>query len=115
MSNFYEILGVRAGSHPAEIDLAYKTILQVPNLDAAAKLELSMAYNTLLHPLRRLEYDQTLQAQIKSTQDNHPKPLVTQQYEYTPSQTNNPLTGFAAWYMMAMAVTTVIGTAVMLL
>jgi len=120
MVNYYEMLGVRVGAHPAEIDLAYKTLAQAPDLDIEAQLELGMAYSTLLHPQRRPEYDQALHAQAPSQQPalvyepNYSRSVVIHRHEHQGQSNNNPLTGFLSWYMMAMAITTLIGTVAML-
>lgn len=120
-TNYYEMLGVRVGAHPAEIDLAYKTLSQVPNLDIEAQLELGMAHGTLLHPVRRPEYDQTLARPAQPTaqiihfpESNHSKSVVIHRHEYQNQQSNNSLTDFASWYIMALAVTTFLGTVVLL-
>ena len=60
MSSFYEILGVRPSAHPVEIDAAYQLLKTLPELDAEDQIGISIAYQTLIYPSRRAEYDRDL-------------------------------------------------------
>lgn len=109
--DFYQVLGVRQGAHPAEIDLAFKTISQVPDLDIETRLELAVAHQTLLHPQRRAEYDRGLAQPAASA------PVVVYRNSPPPAQSkaNQALTGFFTCYMLGFAAMGVIGLVALIL
>jgi hypothetical protein len=105
MSNLYQMLGVRDGANPAEIELAYKGLTQAQEavgLDFEEQLELAMAYKTLMHPQRRAEYDRQARPMAPVLQLAPPiqqQPVVNQYYHqqntyithnYAPNLPQNP-------------------------
>lgn len=72
MATFYEILGVREQSNPAEIELAYQTLANNKlNSDFESSITIEMAYSVLINPLSRLSYNEEL------AQAHRPRPALT--------------------------------------
>lgn len=123
-TNYYQVLGVRNGAHPAEIDLAYKTLSQVSDLDIEAQLELNIAYKTLMHPARRAEFDKNfapVRAEMEvrtqsaaEAQEQVLRMMADCRHAYAPSapelsSTNKALTGFLTFYMLGFAAMSIFG------
>jgi len=123
MSNLYEMLGCRPGAHPAEIDLAYKTIAgsKEAGLDIEQQLELAMAHKTLLNPLMRVQYDRQFMQQpavpvVQHRTTNRHMPVYINQnhYNFTPTPhfqpaTVNWLTAMFFWGIVAFTAVTLLG------
>jgi hypothetical protein len=108
--SFYDLLGVRQNAHPAEIDLAYKSITEAQkDLDWELQLELSLAHKTLMHPTRREEYDTGMPA-VPTPQVMQHQPLPNNiVYMPAPQQQNKVLTYAILGYMIGMAVIALMG------
>lgn len=59
--NYYKTLGVRPEANPAEIEVAYKALSQSVALSPLELMRVNLAYDTLMSPDKRAEYDLLLQ------------------------------------------------------
>lgn len=73
MNNFYEILGVARNADKKEIKSAYRALVKKYHPDVAANdsdakdfEEMTAAYNTLIHPDKRRQYDVSLESKKAS-------------------------------------------------
>lgn len=73
MKNFYELLGVARSADKKEIKAAYRALVKKHHPDVAAKAEdakvfeeITAAYNTLIHPDKRRQYDVSLESRKPS-------------------------------------------------
>lgn len=68
--SLYQTLGVRNGANPIEIQAAYKALEEAHKTsDIETQLEIALAYQTLIHPSRRAEYDSGFNAEIPALMD----------------------------------------------
>ena len=103
----YQTLGVRQGANPIEILSAYKALQDAhADGDIETQLEINLAYQTLIHPGRRSEYDREFDSTQIRAESTPVKLQPVQTYQTSqhvthnhyvsvqPQTTNNPLTNF---------------------
>ena len=59
----YQTLGIRYEAHPEEIERAYMILSSKEELGAEV-IDIQMAYNTLISPSSRFEYDKSINKEI---------------------------------------------------
>jgi hypothetical protein len=119
MSSLYEVLGIRPGAHPVEIDAAYQLLKELPGLDAEDQIGISVAYQTLIYPSRRAEYDRDLIKTLTIVQPpvaqlQHPI-IINKTPVYLPEPKRSESASVAVWFVggvVGMCLLFVIGLAI---
>lgn len=115
--SYYQTLGVRESANPIEILSAYKALQEAhKDSDIETQLEVNIAYQTLIHPERRKQYDksntQTQAAVIPFSQPslNYNQHNYYHQNNYSNQNTpqNNALTNPVFWFIVSYCVATVL-------
>ena len=119
--NYYEVLGLQPGAHPAEIELAYRDLC-AQDSESGNNRMVGLAYQTLINPMNRLNYIKMLQEQDEPLLLTRPQTqMITQAcvatqspattyccHQAPMSAANKALSGFVIAYVVFFLLTSAI-------